>query len=110
MSHFNKRTEQFEDECDFPIDSNADYERRLAYAAEEEGAARGLIIGCSIGLVVWGSVLSAWLLPWTRRPLASVAAVFVILIVVYATHCIVDRWRRENPDNPIVEALRRHGL
>ncbi len=103
MSHFNKRTEQFEDEREFPIDSQT-------YAAEEEGAARGLVIGCAISIVVWGSILSAWLVEWTRRPLASIAAVLVILIVVYATHCIVDRWRRENPDNPIVEALRKHGL
>lgn len=100
-----------DDEREFTIETQAEYERRVAAAAaEDEGAGQGLAIGLTLGAAIWLVAAAVWLLPWTRGPLASFGAVLLIIGVVWASSRIVDRWREAHPDNPVVDWLRRTGL
>lgn len=103
---WNPETQTFDPPHDWPIEREDPGDR------DDDGdATSGLVTALICGGALWGAIALAIWEPWTRRPLAGVAIVYLIIAGCLAAHTyLVEPWRRRHADCRLVDWLRRSGL
>lgn len=104
MLPWDHEKQAFDPPAEWPIE-------RDVFVGDDADARAGLITALLVGGLFWGCVLMVIVEPWSRTPIASAAAIFVLLGGLLAANTyVVAPWRRRHPDLRFVNWLNRSGL